>query len=315
MRFFEKIKKNEIENFTIDEIENYLGENEIYENRISDETLSKLMSVNFVLDFNDVETKFYPSLNLINEFCEFIYNHYNIHSLVDKYFIDFNNEVYGLEFIEQKKIALEYFNDLYNTLKIETPDLIHKSKSFTGIENTISEGKLFKVYMEVQKLKKDLTTTINITPFLVGDINHYDESFLKKEDVLSTINFISISKILSQLNDRFKFEKDKYFTGYFSDSQLYEEYKHIFNSTEVCHFTNKYLKNIENLIPSHVYAVYDFLNKKELIKKNDAKFMDFIESEYGLKITKIHNYDKKQENFNHRKKLNYIENLWEIFNQ
>lgn len=319
MKFLGIIDLKNIEEFNIREIEYYLGELEIYENRMTEETFSRLMKTNFKIDhemdIDEIKTKFYPPINLINEFCEFIYNHYGTYSAVDKYFIDFNNEIYGLEFLKQKKIALQNFNYLYNCIKITVPDVIHKSKSFAGIENTISEGKLFKVYMEAITHKKELATTANITAFLGNNIKHYDDLFFEKDEVKSTISLMSISKILSQLNDRFRFEKDEYFTGHFGNSFIYEEYKHIFNSADACYFTNKYLTNIEDLTPSYVYALYEFLIKTELIRKNDAKFMDFIDSEHGLKITKIHNYDNKKENLNHTAKLQDIKNLWENFIQ
>lgn len=315
MKYFGILKEKDLTGFSIVEIENYLLEIEAYENNFTDETIQKMFIRDFELEFDEIDTTYRPTLSLINEFIEFLFEKYQLTIFLDKYFIDFNNEIYGLELIEQKKIALNEFNNWYDKLNIETPDIINKSKSVNGIEKTLSEGKLYKVYLDLLKLKSQITITENILPFLIGDSDFYDYDFLKKESITETLNFNSISKILSQLNDRFCFEKDKYFTGYFSDSFIYEEYKNIFNSVEICHFTNQYLRSIEDLLPSHIYALYEFLNEHNMIKKSETKFIEFVFKEYKLRLSKIHNYNNKKENLKHNDKKEYIENLWKSFSK
>jgi hypothetical protein len=292
------------------EIKLILNDLNLFEYSFDRETIYKLLISDFNLDFKEVKTEYTPSVKLMDDFIEFNYIVLNAENKISKYFIDFNEKIYGLNQKKQKRIALESFIEIYESFDIEVIDLVDKNKSKNGIVINTNEGKLYKLYMSLSKQKVEICTYENMISYLFGNIEYYDETFYSKEDIIDCINIYMASKILSQLNDIYKFEIDKYFTEYFSHKHLFFEYNNIFYDDITFHITMKFLKNLNKSSPSYVYAIYEFLRSKKLIRKNDKNFLEFIFKNFDLKISKIHKIDKNQ-NEKHLEKLDEITFFWD----
>lgn len=312
MKYFGIIKKEEIENFSIDEIENYLGENEIYDNGLSDEILSKLINVNFALDFNDVETKFYPSLNLINEFCEFIYKTYCKYVLDIKYsyFFDFYEEFYGYEDSDLRKIALSDFNEMFEKLNIIHVTLIDERISTDNISHTYTTGKLFKLYFHQQNIKKQMATTENLVSYLIGELPFYNKEFYDQNiEIRNAVHLEIVKQILVEINDKYDFEEDIYYSKKVSDALKFKDYNNIFKTLQAYQFTNKIISSFKKLKRTYIESLYQVLLEFDLIENHKENFIAFIKEEYKFILPKITTFSPKQ-NIQNDKRVSLLIKEW-----
>lgn len=324
MKYFGMYKMDFIKNLSDNDFEELLYEDLLYEDFDFYAPFSELLCLN--QEFNKNEFIKLPSLKLNDDFLNFLLNETNVNDDLSRFFIDFNNIIYGLNKKKQRKIALETFNDFFNYFDIKIEEMVDVNMSENGIIHIANKGKLYRFYMYLLKQKIEVSTSfITFRKYLEGDKEYFNNDFYDRKDIKMYLNTHMTSRILSQLNDIYKFEIDLYFTDYFYHSYTYYEYEHIFNSIESFHLTIKYLKNIKTILPSNIYALYEYLVVNELINKNDENFLNFIFDYFDLAISKIHKIDKNdkddtddknhkghiKKNLKHAKKLDEITFFWD----
>ncbi|TDE07838.1 hypothetical protein [Flavobacterium sandaracinum] len=305
---------NKIEDLTIGDIENVLHEKDIYHNVFSQETFEKLLKVNFTPDFEEIEikTQFVPPIDLINEFNDFIYNTYKHKFIKSKsqYFTDFNETFYGYEYFDLRKVALEEFNEIYKSLNILQVSMVAESISVNGISHTHSTGKLFKLHTYHHQVKKKLATTENLTSYLTGDSSYYDATFFSESVETQDAMYIELmAQILVEINDKYQFEEDLYYSKKTSEAFKYKDFDTIFKNLKSYRFTNSTLVNYKNLKRSHIESLYQVLLEFDLITDNKKNFIDFIKDQYKFKLTKIATFIPK-ENLQNDKRVGALRQRW-----
>lgn len=206
MSYFGIIKKEEIDGFSIEEIDNYLAENNCYDTRFSNKILENIInSISFnnnVFQSLQDEIEFKPKIDLVKEFYFFIFNIYKkkVFSHKYKFFLELEENFYGFEEFKKRKIALSHFNDIFEKLDIEIINIIGEIKSEDGIIQTeIYSSKIFKLYMYQLQFKQSICSTKNLINYLIGNQEFYTEKFYEENnEIKNTVYFGLIANLMGR---------------------------------------------------------------------------------------------------------------------
>jgi len=77
------------------------------------------------------------------------------------FFNDFNENIYGLDKTEQRKIALQYFNDRYEKIKVLEASFVKREKDDNGVEQVKSMNRFDFLKGRQNGQKLQLATTDN----------------------------------------------------------------------------------------------------------------------------------------------------------
>lgn len=314
MKYFGILDKDFFKENGENEFLDYLIKNNIYEiKRIAKGTTDNIQEGLLELMFNQNEALAVPVKDFVEEFYSYIINIFS-HDIIKskiEFFKFFNNEIYGLEFLEQKKIALLHFNDIYSDIQTGIITEFEEKKSENGINHIYLAGKFKMLYSQKNANKSNLIELVKINQYLMGN----EESFLKEnllqkfEEIQDMIDFEIWLQILVELNDRFGFEEDRYFTERGREIQKFEKYNYIFKTLESYQFTNKKIKSFTEDHKAQIESLYQVLLEKNLIENHKENFMFFLKDEYNLSITKIINY-KETINYKHNERVELFTQEW-----
>ena len=253
-----------------------------------------------------------PSNELQDEFYSFIIDIFKYDLALGKlsFFKSFNDEIFGLDGASQKMIALNYFNTIYNEIYLDIVTFFEEQKNDTGITHNYNFSRLKMLSYQYKAFKSNLLRKMKINQYLAGNKEYFiKENLLNLFDLTEEIYFETQLQILVELNDRFGFEEDLYFTQIRFDKINFEKYKHIFHSLESYQFTNNKIKSFSVDHKAHIESLYQVLIELELITNHKENFMKFLNDEYGFVITKIINYDNKI-NYNHDARVTHLKLDW-----
>jgi hypothetical protein len=312
MEYFGIINKEEIEDLSIEEIRYLLLEKNIYENTLTEDTFEKLHEVNFKFDLVEIKTEPSPPLELIHEFNEFIYKTYHQNVIGSKfsYFADFNENFYGLEESDLRKIALSDFNEIYRNLKIMQVTLIDERVNNNGISHTHTTGKLFKLYYHQQQVKKLMASTENLVNYLIGDLSFYNSTFYEKNiEIRNGVHLEIAKQILVEINDKYSFEEDFYYSKKVSEGFKYKDYDYIFKNLKAYQYTNIMIHNFKSLKRTYIESLYQVLLQFDLIVDHKENFIAFIKDEYKFIIPKITTF-KSNQNVQNDKRVKLLTQEW-----
>lgn len=259
-----------------------------------------------------IETNFKPTEKLVNSFYDYIKKEFSadidIHFLM--FFKKFNDEIYGLEENEQRKIALKEFKRLYDEIKVLDSSLLWKKKSENGIENVVSMNRFQFLKARQKGQKTQLANTDNIFEFLNGNEVFFKDAFQEvKSDFKAFVDFESTLKILISLNDLYQFEEDLQFSELGQLKLIYEKYTTVFISFKVFCYAHKKIQSFRASKKAHIGSLYDVLLDLQLIQRNKNRFTDYINLEHGIQLSKIKTY-QEGENWQHDSRVkNYKEEL------
>ena len=277
---------------------------------VADEKEIKGKTLFFDITGSDVE----PIKDLSDGFCEFIIDLYETPILEIKlpFFKKFNDEIYGLDYKEQKTIGLKYFKEIYDTIYIDLIAFFKEKKNNNGILETQNKSKLEMLYAQYESLKINLFREGEFIYYLIGDKNAYS-TFDYSENKIYTevIEFEAWKQVIVELNNRFEFEDGYYFSDIQQDESNFKKYDYIFKTIESYHFTNKKILNFKNNIPSKMDSLYEFLNTKNVIRHNIVGFKEYCINEYGIDLKTIHNLEKRNENLAHLKRIKKFQEDWD----
>lgn len=246
-----------------------------------------------------------PGEELIDEFYDYIMNIYKYDIASEKlsFFKMFNDTIFGLDFKQQKAIALQYFKQIYDDIYLDVITPFNEQRSDNGVVHNYSYSKLQMLSYQYSGFKNNTISKANLNQYLKGSANFFEkESFSEKFDLSAEIYFETQLQIIVELNDRFQFEEDLYFTQIRIDKKKFKEYEHIFKTLKAFQFTNNKIKSFTEDHKAHIESLYDVLSSNQLITNHKENFMAFLKKEYDLDITKIISY-KDKINFSHDERV------------
>ena len=270
---------------------------------------------NGTIDLSSVEKNIVitPTQDLKDEFYNYILNHFNevVIEIKHDFYDDFNEEVYGLDLKEQKTIALKHFKKIYSDISIKNLSMNFEKVSDNGIVHTYKFEKIKMLYGQQRAHKTNLALTDTLEHYLTGNQAFFDSNDLFKQyQIIEDLLYFEIWKqVLIELNDRFGFEEDYYFTNIIIDIKNFNKYKHIFKSLKSYQFTDRKIRSFKKDIKAHLESLYEALQSQEVIKDNKTNFMTFLKEEYEISITKIVSYHENK-NYTNDERVKLFTQEW-----
>lgn len=253
-----------------------------------------------------------PDVELVDEFYEYIMDIYKYEIAKEKlfFFKMFNETIFGLDFNQQKSIALKYFKQIYDDIYLDLITPFIEQRSDNGVVHNYSYSKLQMLSYQYSAFKYNTISRTNLNQYLQGNADFFEkESFSEKFDLSAEISFETKLQIVIELNDRFKFEEDLYFTQIRFDKKKFKEYGHIFKTLQAYQFSNIKIKSFTEDHKARIESLYEVLSLNELINDHKENFMMFLKNEYNLDISKIINY-KDKVNFLHSERVALFLSEW-----
>ncbi len=281
-------------------IANHIGQNSGFKDGILEFTINP---TKIVVD---------PVEELVDEFYEFIMNiyKYDIATAKLSFFKMFNDAIFGLDFNQQKTIALQHFKEIYDDIYLDAMTLFNEQRSENGIVHSYNYSKLQMLSYQYNSFKFNTISKINLNQYLQGNTDYFKkENFYEKFDLAEDVYFETQLQIVVELNDRFKFEEDLYFTQIRFDKKKFKQYEHIFKTLKSYQFTNDKIRSFTEDYKAHIESLYEVLISNELINNHKKNFMIFLKQEYNLDITKIINY-KDKVNYIHEERVTLFKSEW-----
>lgn len=257
-----------------------------------------------------------PTKEFVNEFYEFsILNVFRVTILEHKlnYFKRFNAKIYGQSGKKQKQIALEDFNGIYIEIYEEAITFFENNVSENGIEHNLNFGKLKNLYHQHEAYKQNVFNKISAKEYLIGEESFFTIANLYTNyDIQKELEFEIQLQIMVELNDRFGFEEDLYFTKNSFLKKQFELNQHIFFEFETYKYTHNKIESFKEDRKAKTESLYAALIKKNLITDNRDKFLIYLSDIHNLQMSKIRKYEKEI-NYKHNERISKfceeIENL------
>jgi hypothetical protein len=247
-----------------------------------------------VLDASGIKEYISPSKSLLNDCYEFILVRYKeyIENPFFTFFMEFEKEIYGLESIKQKRIALQHFNERYTDLKMKADNFARINKSDSGIktvQNFARTKQLF--YARIQHMKEVCDKEL-VLQYLYGNLSFFDYELMNNHDgVNEAIFFESQLKILISLNDRYEFEVDEYFTESGILLKLFSQYDDIFIEFPVFRYVHKKIKSIKSNEKAEIESLFvALIEKGKILIRKPSKFNKYLQNEFGITAIRLRDY-------------------------
>ena len=289
------------------------------------------IDLNTLLINNGKNIKLEPTQILLDDFYESIIDNYNLKILETKFafYENFNEEIYGEDFNKQKSIALKYYKELHKSLFEDNITYMpNEDYESYDLENNFFkiENKLKIVLCNKLKYQHKLATINPFYEYLTGDNSIFTKAFYIKNDKIieEVLKYEAQKTIMVELNKKYEFEEDFYFTNRMEEKRKYEEYDEIFNSFKTYKFTDNLIKTFVEDKKANIESLYEFLRVNNLAKKGKGKFFEYLKNEHKIVLTKIVsyiNYDDRKDfpvggkkpNDEHINRVKIIEEKWALF--
>jgi hypothetical protein len=314
MKYFAYLEPNTFADLNEKNIAKLLVDKNLFEERVREKATVK----NGTIDSATIETyiAITPTQDLKNEFYNYILAIHNttINEIKNKFYDDFNEEIYGLELNNQRTIALKHFKEIYKDISLKNINLSHHITSDNGIEQTYNFEKIKMLYGQQRAHKNSLALTDTLEHYLTGNkVFFEDTNLVEQYQIIKDLLLFEIWKqVLIELNDRFGFEEDYYFTNKFQDDINYKKYSKIFKSLESYQFTNTKIKSFKVDEKAKSVSLYQALIDKNLIKENKEEFKRFMLAEYGFSPSEIVTYEKNINRTHDERVIKFVDD-WEKF--
>jgi len=304
MEYLGCIKKSDFDKLNNKEKDTFLLKNGFFSNQ---ELISLDHGVEHFMNNELVSSKmqFIAVPELIDDFYDFLLARYDrlIIPLYSNLMTDLNDDIYGLEYKEQKKIALNYFNDSYGLF-----DMYQFHGLNTDLSNdiiNISQVERFgMIYLNRLNRKNRISTRKFIIEFLVGNVKYFNEKLYLEDDLI--LEFVALEAnilFLQNVNNIFNFEIDRYFSQYAKLSELYENYTHIFNSVNVFIKVYETIKELKVKIPVNIVSLYETLIELDLIIDNKTDFKAYLLNVHNIELANIPKKDDEDDFTPHKKRV------------
>ena len=272
------------------------NDNEFHEKLVKKGILERFISYK-VQDDNIIWNEYFGySTSLKKTFFEFILEtyFYIIDSKIRELVYPFESKIYGLTKNEERPIALNKFNKIFEE---EVSILLSKSeKSESGIIHRKTKGKLLPIKYALDSLASYLSEDEElVNHFLAGNRDIFNVSLVADNKTLEkVIDRYSKIQFLIQLNDTYKFEPDWYFSADAKIKKAYEIHREIIPNKNVFIHVYKKIQDFKEDEKSKVNALYVSLRKCKLIgSENHKMFINFTNQEFKIRPSKLSNPDGK----------------------
>lgn len=228
----------------------------------------KLIVKDNVLYLPDLSTENLPTEDLKDEFYEYILN--LCQGDIDNYFYiffkNFNDSIFGMEFLEQKKIARELFKEIYNKIDVKSVDFINLKTSNNGIENVEQYNRFSKLKGFRRSKCSILATVESLISFLGGNEAYFKSvEFLEHKNFLTMLYFEKQLKVLISLNDRFQLFEDIVFTKLGRLKDVYMLYENLFINFDVFVWVEDMINSFRDDKAANIESLYQSLLDLDLV--------------------------------------------------
>lgn len=207
------------------------------------------------------------------------------------FFNHYNENIYGLEKQEARKIALQQFNERYKKIKVLEASFIRREQNDNGVEQIKNMNRFDFLKARQNGEKQQLATTENILQFLNGNDTYFNsEQFKNDSNTKQFIDFETNLKILISLNAEHQFEDDYQFSDLGQLKDLYEKYRDNFQSLEVFIYTHKKIQNFKENKPAQITSLFVALFEKKFIPNSKIDFMKYVNLEHQMSLTKLKSF-------------------------
>lgn len=146
---------------------------------------------------------------VVNDLHSFLLDHYV--NLIDGsfygFFHDFNEESFGLGKKTARKLALQYYSQLSDSMITKSIRFIRVKTDKSGIESVKNLGKLEMLDGQRNALKSNLALSALMDYYLMGDKSYFSVDLIEEDKMLRHfVDFESSLKILLSLNQTYGFE-------------------------------------------------------------------------------------------------------------
>jgi hypothetical protein len=247
-----------------------------------------------------------PTKEFVNEFYEYAILKIFKNKILEfklEFFKKFNDTIYGLINKKQKQIALNSFNVIYKEVYEDVISSFDNKTSQNGIEHTLNYGKLRNLYHQYEAYKYNVLQKISGNNYLIGEETFFThDNLFNNYDIRRELEFEIQLQIMVELNDRFDFEEDIYFTKKRLLKNLFEQNGHIFHDFETYKFTHNKIESFGAQRKAISESLYAALIKNKLIVDNRAKFIEYLLDIHKIKVSKLRQHIKKQ-NYEHNNRV------------
>lgn len=227
------------------------------------------------------------SKDLVCEFYNFLLTHYK--AGLGKYILfnlKLNQDTFGLEYTDNKKIAVKYFNTYYSQIPINRS---FKFKFDTN-RNILPATK----FETLDRYKKAMLLNLEnkselIIPYLAGDDLFYNRKLFETNSMINEIfEFENNLKILVELNKKYKLEQDNYFTKKTIAHQIFDKFDNEFESLKQLEFIEYQINSKETVKRAHLVLLFDlFSNQLNTDFPSGKTFGEIINSFFGFNFKQI----------------------------
>ncbi|APZ47795.1 hypothetical protein BW723_16490 [Polaribacter reichenbachii] len=301
----------------LDTILEYLIENDICEKLIVKSFSGKFNETNNLGEYKangrliEEEGIIQYSKELVNEFYNFLLTHYQ--AGLGKHIsfsLELNQDTFGLEYTDSKKIAVKYFNTYYNQIPINP---IYKLKFDTN-RNVLPATKFETLDSHKQYLLLNLENKSElIIPYLAGDDLFYNRKLFETNSMINEIfQFENNLKILIELNKKYQLEQDNLFTHKTVAQNIYKEFAENFDSLNQIEFIENQINSKTKVTRSFIVVLFDlFSNQLKLQMPSGKDFGIIINNFFGFNFSEIKL--NGSEGDKHYKQIESIKKEWANF--
>lgn len=304
--YFGILKDKKLDTLSVKELAGVLLEKKLF--YISNTLNGEIVEGKMRFDMRGPLTKtLLPEVDLVNSLYDYLKQilRVEIDAPFLKYFSEFDENSFGLEPLDKKKIAIKDFKVFYGKVKGLEGDLIERRKSENGIEHVTVMNRFLFLKGRQNAIKGEVASTEKeyVFEYLNGNENYFEKDpLIKMGEIKEIVEFESSLKILTALNDQFKFEEDLQFNNLGLLKDLFPKYHHVFRSFDVFVYTHKKIQSFTSKKPSNIDSLYIALSDLKCIKHHKTDFLKYVNQEHQMKLTKINSY-AKETNLKHKERL------------
>ena len=216
--------------------------------------------IKMVIELSNDNQDYIYSQELCSDLRNFLLSHYTLYLGAELYQFQkkIENEIFGLNITEQKKIGLKYFNQYFFKCCDE-------SDQRTVIVNGNRE--LESRFETIERKRKALANCFSeeieiMGQYLIGNSNCFNKKVFNETDSIKDIFILENNyEILKFLNEKFEFEVN---IKIFNSKLIYLQFENKFNSEKVVQFIGSIFSNEQFRDRKYGLALFECL-KKELV--------------------------------------------------
>ncbi|MCL6267785.1 hypothetical protein [Flagellimonas myxillae] len=242
MSYFGQFKGHGLGSMDEDERNNFLVEEGLFQ-QVYRITLNNGVNQVYPLDTPPIPQ---PTKQLMDDLYGFLLDRF-IESITTPYYafyLDFEDEIFGLDKESEKKVALGYFKVFSDQILTRTVRFFNTTRDNNGIERVKGLAKMEVLLGQQEAIKNNLANSFLLIPFLEGNNVYFDRvNASTNEEFTRFIEFETVFKIVVSLNEIYGFEKDYKSDNTEAVKSTFETTQKSSNKINTSSLTNQQKKN------------------------------------------------------------------------